>query len=112
MMLLINESVSWKMKQDERPSGKKLKFLQENRRKNLVRLLLDVELRGVEHRVHITSDSRADLTINDGDWVNDHIRTAIVKHNYEINKIPKLQVKDFSIKEIREYEKSSLSDDQ
>ena len=112
MMLLINESVSWKMKQDERPSGKKLKFLQENRRKNLVRLLLDVELRGVEHRVHITSDSRADLTINDGDWVNDHIRTAIVKHNYEINKIPKLQVKDFTIKEIKEYERFSLSDGQ
>ena len=86
--------------------------MQENRRKNLVRLLLDIELRGVDHKVHITNDSRADLTINDGDWVNDHIRTAIVKHNYEINKIPKLQVKDFSIQEIREYEKSSLSDDQ
>ena len=80
--------------------------MQENRKKNLVRLLLDIELRGVEHRVHITSDSRADLTVHDGDWVNDHIRTAIVKHNYEINKIPKLQVKDFTIKEIKEYENS------
>ena len=100
------------MKRDERSSYKKLEKLKEIRRKNLVRLLLDIELRGVEHKVHITNDSRADLTINDGDWVNDHIRTAIVKHNYEINKIPKLQVKDFSIKEIREYEKSSLSDDQ
>ena len=100
------------MKRDERSSYKKLEKLKEIRRKNLVRLLLDIELRGVDHKVHITNDSRADLTINDGDWVNDHIRTAIVKHNYEINKIPKLQVKDFSIKEIREYEKSSLSDDQ
>ena len=100
------------MKRDERSSYKKLEKLKEIRRKNLVRLLLDVELRGVEHRVHITNDSRADLTINDGDWVNDHIRTAIVKHNYEINKIPKLQVKDFSIREIREYERSFLSDDQ
>jgi len=100
------------MKRDERSSYKKLEKLKEIRRKNLVRLLLDIELRGVEHKVHITNDSRADLTINDGDWVNDHIRTAIVKHNYEINKIPKLQVKDFSIKEIREYERSSLSDDQ
>ena len=86
--------------------------MQENRRKNLVRLLLDIELRGVDHKIHITNDSRADLTVNDGNWINDHIRTAIVKHNYEINKIPKLQVKDFSIKEIREYERSSLSDDQ
>ena len=100
------------MKREEHPSAKKLRILQEIRRKNLVRLLLDIELRGVEHRVHITSDSRADLTINDGDWVNDHIRTAIVKHNYEINKIPNLQVKDFTIKEIKEYERFSLSDGQ
>ena len=92
------------MKRDETPSGKKLDCLKEIRRKGLVKLLLDVELRGVEHRVHITSDSRADLTVHDGDWITDHIRTAIVKHNYEINKIPKLQVKDFTIKEIKEYE--------
>ena len=94
------------MKRNETPSGKKLDCLREIRRKGLVKLLLDVELRGVEHRVHITSDSRADLTVHDGDWVTDHIRTAIVKHNYEINKIPKLQVKDFTIKEIKEYESS------
>ena len=100
------------MKRDETPSGKKLDKLKEIRRKNLVRLLLDIELRGVEHRVHITSDSRADLTVNDGDWINEHIRTAIVKHNYEINKIPKLQVKDFTMQEIKEYERISLSDDQ
>ena len=92
------------MKRNEKTSYNKLEKLKEIRRKGLLKLLLDVELRGVEHRVHITSDSRADLTINDGDWVNDHIRTAIVKHNYEINKIPKLQVKDFTIKEIKEYE--------
>jgi len=100
------------MKREEHPSGKKLKFLQENRRKNLVRLLLDIELRGVDHKIYITKDSRADLTVNNGNWVNDHIRTAIVKHNYEINKIPKLQVKDFSVKEIKEYEKTFLSDGQ
>ena len=100
------------MKRDETPSGKKLEKLKEIRRRNLVRLLLDIELRGVEHRVHITSDSRADLTVNDGDWINEHIRTAIVKHNYEINKIPKLQVKDFTMQEIKEYERISLSDDQ
>ena len=94
------------MKRNEKTSYNKLAKLKEIRRKNLVKLLLDIELRGVEHRVHITSDSRADLTINDGDWVNDHIRTAIVKHNYEINKIPNLQVKDFTIKEIKEYESS------
>ena len=94
------------MKRSETPAIIKLKFLQENRRKKLVRLLLDIELRGIEHRVYITNDLRADLTVNDGDWINDHIRTAIVKHNYEINKIPKLQVKDFTEKEIKEYEDS------
>ena len=94
------------MKRNETPSGKKLDKLKEIRRRNLVRLLLDIELKGVEHRVHITSDSRADLTVHDGDWITDHIRTAIVKHNYEINKIPKLQVKDFTTKEIKEYENS------
>ena len=92
------------MKNKETSSNNKLERLKEIRRKNLVRKLLDIQLRGVEHRVHITSDSRADLTVHDGDWINDHIRTAIVKHNYEINKIPKLQVKDFTIKEIKEYE--------
>ena len=92
------------MKRKEIPSNNKLEKLKEIRRKNLVRKLLDIQLRGVEHRVHITSDSRADLTVHDGDWITDHIRTAIVKHNYEINKIPKLQVKDFTIKEIKEYE--------
>ena len=100
------------MKRDEKPSYNKLEKLKEIRRKGLLKLLLDVELRGVEHRVHITSDSRADLTVHDGDWVTDHIRTAIVKHNYEINRLPTLQVKDFEPSEIREYEKISLSDDQ
>ena len=100
------------MKRNEKTSYNKLEKLKEIRRKNLVRLLLDIELRGVEHRVHITNDSRADLTINDGDWVNDHIRTAIVKHNYEINRLPTLQVKDFEPSEIKEYEKTFLSDGQ
>jgi len=94
------------MKRKEHPSYNKLEQLKEIRRKNLVRKLLDIQLRGVEHRVHITSDSRADLTVHDGDWVTDHIRTAIVKHNYEINKIPTLQVKDFEQSEIKEYENS------
>ena len=92
------------MKRKEIPSNNKLEKLKEIRRKGLLKLLLDVELRGVEHRVHITSDSRADLTVHDGDWITDHIRTAIVKHNYDINKIPTLQVKDFEPSEIREYE--------
>jgi len=94
------------MRRKNRPSYNKLEKLKEIRRKNLVRKLLDIQLRGVEHRVHITSDSRADLTVHDGDWITDHIRTAIVKHNYEINRLPTLQVKDFEPSEIKEYESS------
>ena len=100
------------MRRKDRPSFNKLEKLKEIRKKRLVRLLLDVELRGVDHKIYITKDFRADLTVHDGDWVSDHIRTAIVKHNYEINKIPKLQVKDFTMQEIKEYEKTFLSYDQ
>tara|TARA_R100000655_G_scaffold28882_1_gene58656 strand:+ start:458 stop:760 length:303 start_codon:yes stop_codon:yes gene_type:complete len=100
------------MRRKDKPSYNKLEKLKEIRKKRLVRLLLDVELRGVDHKIYITKDFRADLTVHDGDWVSDHIRTAIVKHNYEINKIPKLQVKDFTMQEIKEYEKTFLSDDQ
>ena len=100
------------MRRKDRPSYNKLEKLKEIRKKRLVRLLLDVELRGVDHKIYITKDFRADLTVHDGDWVSDHIRTAIVKHNYEINKIPKLQVKDFTMQEIKEYERTFLSDDQ
>ena len=100
------------MRRKDRPSFNKLEKLKEIRKKRLVRLLLDVELRGVDHKIYITKDFRADLTVHDGDWVSDHIRTAIVKHNYEINKIPKLQVKDFTMQEIKEYEETFLSDDQ
>ena len=94
------------MKSNKTSSGKKLDCLKEIRREGLVKLLLEVKLRGIKHKVHITKDSRADLTVHNGDWVTDHIRTAIVKHNYEISKIPKLQVKDFTIKEIKQYEDS------
>ena len=94
------------MRRKDRPSFNKLEKLKEIRKKRLVKLLLDIELRGIDHKVYITKDFRADLTVHDGDWINDHIRTAIVKHNHEINKIPKLQVKDFTIKEIKEYESS------
>ena len=100
------------MRRKDRPSYNKLEKLKEIRKKRLVKLLLDVELRCVDHKIYITKDFRADLTVHDGDWISDHIRTAIVKHNYEINKIPKLQVKDFTMQEIKEYEETFLSDDQ
>ena len=100
------------MTRKDKSSSDKLERLKQIRQKRLVKELLDIQLRGVDHKIYITKDFRADLTVNDGDWINDHIRTAIVKHNYEINRLPKLQVKDFKPSEIKEYEKTFLFDDQ
>ena len=94
------------MTRKDKSSSDKLEKLKQIRQKRLVKELLDIQLRGVDHKIYITKDFRADLTVNDGDWINDHIRTAIVKHNYEINRLPTLQVKDFEPSEIKEYENS------
>ena len=96
------------MRRHETPSGQKLKFLKTNRKKQLVRWLLDIRLRGVDHKIYITKDFKADLTVNDGRWITDDIRSAIVKHNYDIDKIPNLQVKDFKPNEIKVYEEECL----
>ena len=44
---------------------------------------------------------------NQGRWVSEHIRTAILKFNYEIDKIDKLFIRDFTDAELNEYEKTS-----
>jgi len=93
------------MKRDERPSGAKLKKLKEIRLKNLQKNLLDIQLRGMEHKININARNKAEVIANTGAWVTEHIRTAILKYNYEIDKIEKLKVKDFTAEEIKEYEK-------
>ena len=40
-------------------------------------------------------------------WVTEHIRTAVLKYNYQIDKIDKLLIKDFTDEELNEYEKTS-----
>jgi len=44
----------------------------------------------------------------DGSWVTEHIRTSILRVNYEIDKIQKLLVRDFTDDELKEYEKTFL----
>ena len=73
----------------------KLKRLREIRRKNLEKNLLDVELKGYDHYVFMNDRNKAQVVSKDGAWVTEHIRTAILKFNYEIDKIEKLKVKDF-----------------
>jgi len=88
---------------------KKLFRLKEIRRKNLEKNLLDVELKGYDHYVFMNDRNKAQVVSKDGAWVTEHIRTAILKFNYEVNKLEKLKVRDFTDKEVIEYEKTFLS---
>ena len=88
--------------------SKKLKRLKEIRRKNLENNLLDVQLKGQDHYVFINNRQKAQLVSKDGQWVTEHIRTSILKFNYEIDKIEKLLVRDFTDDELNEYEKTFL----
>jgi hypothetical protein len=85
----------------------KLRKLKQIRRKNLEKNLLDVQLKGQDHYVFIKENGKAQVVFKDGQWVAEHIRTAILKFNYEVDKIDKLLVRDFTDDEIREYEKTS-----
>ena len=93
-----------------RASVVKLRKLKEIRRKDLEKNLLDVQLKGQDHYVFIKDNGKAQVVYEEGRWVAEHIRTAVLKYNYEIDKIDKLLVKDFTDSEVKEYEKTSLSD--
>ena len=90
--------------------SKKLKKLKQIRRKDLERNLLDVELKGYDHYVFINERNKAQVVTEQGRWVAEHIRTAILKFNYEIDKTDSMVVKDFERKYLNEYEKTFLSD--
>ena len=93
-----------------RKSILKLRKLKEIRRKNLEKNFLEIQMKGQDHYVFIKENGKAQVVYQEGRWVTEHIRTAVLKYNYEIDKIDKLLVKDFTDSEIREYEKTSLSD--
>ena len=86
--------------------SKKLKKLKQIRRKDLERNLLDVELKGYDHYVFINERNKAQVVTEQGRWVAEHIRTAILKFNYEIDKTESMVVKDFENKYLNEYEKT------
>ena len=93
-----------------RKSILKLRKLKEIRRKNLEKNFLEIQMKGQDHYVFIKDNGKAQVVYTEGRWVSEHIRTAILKYNYEIDKIDKLFIKDFTDEEIKEYEKTSLSD--
>ena len=90
--------------------SKKLKKLKQIRRKDLERNLLDVELKGYDHYVFINERNKAQVVTEQGRWVAEHIRTAILKFNYEIDKTDSMVVKDFEKKYLNEYEKTFSKD--
>ena len=93
-----------------RKSVEKLRKLKEIRRKNLERNFLEIQMKGQDHYVFIKENGKAQVVYDEGRWVTEHIRTAILKFNYEIDKIDKLFIRDFTDEEIREYEKISSRD--
>ena len=88
----------------------KLRRLKEIRRKDLEKNLLDVELKGYDHYIFINERNKAQVVSKQGGWVTEHIRTAILKFNFEIDKIDGMLVKDFENKELNEYEKTFSKD--
>ena len=90
--------------------SKKLRKLKEIRRKDLEKNLLDVELKGYDHYIFINDRNKAQVVTEQGRWVAEHIRTAILKFNYEIDKTEGMLVKDFEKKYLKEYERSVSKD--
>ena len=90
--------------------SKKLRKLKEIRRKDLEKNLLDIELKGYDHYIFINDRNKAHVVSKQGGWVSEHIRTAILKFNFEIDKTDSMVVKDFERKYLNEYEKISSKD--
>ena len=90
--------------------SKKLRKLKEIRRKDLEKNLLDIELKGYDHYIFINDRIKAQVVSKQGGWVSEHIRTAILKFNFEIDKTDSMVVKDFERKYLNEYEKISSKD--
>ena len=88
----------------------KLRRLKEIRRKDLEKNLLDIELKGYDHYIFINERNKAEVVLKQGKWVSEHIRTAILKFNYEIDKTDSMLVKNFEKKYLNEYEKTFSKD--
>ena len=91
-------------KRKDHPSAIKLERLKELRIQKLLKKLLDEDLKGVEHRINITKDFRAEI-LDGGGWASEYIRTTIVKHNWQISRQQNWQIKNFEPELILEVEK-------
>ena len=84
----------------------KLRKLKDFRRKDLERNFLDVQLKGQDHYVFIKENGKAQVVYEEGRWVKEHIKTAVLKFNYEVDKTNNMLIRDFEDKYLKEYEKS------
>ena len=89
-----------------RKSILKLRKLKEIRRNDLEKNLLEVQLKGQDHYVFMKDNGKAQVVYEEGRWVAEHIRTAVLKFNYEIDKTEKMLVREFEDKYLNEYEKT------
>ena len=78
-----------------RKSERKLNKLRENKLEELAKKL-DSDIRGYDHIIEYADNHTASLR---SDWVDENIRTIIMKHNYNVNKVAKMLIKDFTDKE-------------
>ena len=78
-----------------RKSERKLIKLKENKLEELAKKL-DSDIRGYDHIVEYADNHTASLR---SDWVDENIRTIIIKHNYNVRKIEKMLIRDFTDKE-------------
>ena len=76
-------------------SERKLLKLKENKLNELAKKL-DSDIRGYDHIVQYADNHTASLR---SDWVDENIRTIIMKHNYQVNKVASMKIRDFSDKE-------------
>ena len=84
----------------------KLRKLKEMRLANLEKELLDDTLKGYDHYVFINERGKAQVITEQGRWVAEHIRTAILKFNFQVDQTKsKKSIKEFSEQEILAYEK-------
>ena len=78
-----------------RKSELKLLKLRENKLEELAKKL-DSDIRGYDHIVEYADNHTASLR---SDWVDENIRTIILKHNYNVKKVEKMLIRDFTHKE-------------
>ena len=88
----------------------KLRRLKKMRLANLEKEFLDDTLKGYDHYVFINERGKAQLVTEQGRWVAEHIKTAILKFNFQVDKTKqKKSVKEFSEKELQAYKKKYIT---